>query len=67
MDPIALANIYTPGDVTGPARPGLANTPYSGALNTSAGNPIHTPIVGLVVAVGVVLLLEHRRLRLGRR
>ncbi len=64
MDPIHVAGIYTPGDVTGPARPAIAETPYSGALNTGAGNPVHVPVVGLAVAVAVILFLEHRRIRL---
>ena len=62
-DALVTAGIYTPGDVTGPARPWAAGTAYSQALNQNAGAPIHTPAVGILVALGVVALLEFRRIK----
>lgn len=65
-DPVAFAGVYTPGDVTGPARPWAAGSPYTSALKTNAGAPVHVPAIGVVIAVGALLLLERRRLGLGR-
>ena len=63
----AAAAAFTPGDWYADAPPVAAQTPFTRALNLDAGAPIHTPIVGVVVVVLVLLFLERRRLHLGGR
>lgn len=66
MDPKSTAALFTPGDAYATAHG--AATPWTGTLNTNAGAPVHTPVVGVLLVVGAALLLERRRIRLfGRK
>lgn len=62
-----VAATYTPGDFTAPAQP-FASTqvPLTAALGQQAAGPVNLPVLGLVGLVAVLLLLERRRIRLGR-
>ena len=59
---------YTPGTLMNfPGANGGTQYPQSPALNQSPMLPPQTPILAVVIAVVVILLLEHRRIRLGGR
>lgn len=59
-------SVYTPGDALNPVR-GLPQNPPVQALGMTAPASGALPVVGLFLVVGVLLLLERRRLKRGGR
>lgn len=66
-----LAQTYTPGTVIDQASQNGSTGPYPPSANLSQAVPMlsspRVPVVGVIIVVAVLLLLEHRRLRLSRR
>lgn len=65
-----LAQTYTPGTVIDQATQNGSTGPYPPSSNLGQAMPTiapKTPIIAVVVVIAVLLLLEHRRLRLSRK
>lgn len=65
-----LAQTYTPGTVIDQATQNGSTGPYPPSANLGQAMPTvaaKTPIVAVIVVIAVLLLLEHRRLRLSRK
>lgn len=65
-----LAQTFTPGTVIDQATQNGSTGPYPPSRNLGQAMPMvaaKTPIVAVIVVIAVLLLLEHRRVRLSRK
>lgn len=65
--PVALAGTYTPHELTAPAQGvGASANPPQPVLGQNPLPGFHINVVALAVILGVLFLLERRRIRLRR-